>query len=100
MSEIILIVISNIGNIYGVQILIVQHLVISAMHRQCINHYWQVELILKLGSDILGDLHSYKRFQQEATELLDELRTWQQDAFAEWSRDVLTQIDDPNAPLR
>lgn len=60
----------------------------------------QVELILKLGSDILGDLHSYKRFQQEATDLLDELRTWQQDAFAEWSRDVLAQIDDPNAPIR
>ena len=63
-------------------------------------HCWQVELILKLGNDILGDLHSYKRFQQEATELLDELRTWQQDAFAEWSRDVLAQIDDPNTPLR
>jgi len=65
-----------------------------------VGHCWQVELILKLGSDILGDLHSYKRFQQEATELLDELRTWQQDAFAEWSREVLAQIDDPNAPLR
>ena len=55
---------------------------------------------MKLGSDILGDLHSYKRFQQEAAELLDELRTWQQDAFAEWSRDILAQIDDPNTPLR
>lgn len=56
--------------------------------------------MLKLGSDILGDLQSYKRFHQEASELLDELRAWQQDAFAEWSRDVLAQIDDPNAPLR
>jgi len=61
---------------------------------------WQVELILKLGNDILGDLHSYKRFQQEASELLDEMRTWQQDTFAEWSQDVLAQIDDPNTPLR
>jgi len=59
-----------------------------------------VELILKLGSDILGDLYSYKKFHQEANELLEELRMWQQDAFAEWSRDVLAQIDDPNAPLR
>jgi len=61
---------------------------------------WQVELILKLGSDILGDLYSYKKFHQEANELLEELRMWQQDAFAEWSRDILAQIDDPNAPLR
>jgi len=77
-----------------------QYFVISVMHFQNIYNFWQVELILKLGSDILGDLHSYKKFQQEATELLDELRTWQQDAFAEWSRDVLAQIDDPNTPLR
>ena len=55
---------------------------------------------MKLGNDILGDLHSYTRFQQDASELLDELRSWQQDAFAEWSRDVLAQIDDPSAPLR
>jgi len=55
---------------------------------------------VKLGDDILGDLHSYRRFQQEASELLDELRSWQQDAFAEWSSDVLAQIADPNAPLR
>ena len=64
------------------------------------NCCWQVELIVKLGSDILGDLHSYKRFEQEAAALLDEQRAWQQDAFAEWSRDIIAQIDDPNTPLR
>lgn len=74
--------------------------VFKAYNADYATQIWQVELMLKIGGDLLGDLHGYKAFRQDATELLDELRSWQQDAFAEWSRDILSQIDDPNAPLR
>jgi len=60
----------------------------------------QVELMLKLGTDLLSDLHQYKTFQKDAADLLDELRSWQSETFADWSRDILSQIDDPNTPLR
>lgn len=54
----------------------------------------------KLGTDLLSDLQKYKDFQKDAGDFLDELHNWQSEAFADWSRDVLAQIDDPNHPLR
>ena len=60
----------------------------------------QVEMMMKLGRDLLSDLHKYKDFQRDASDLIDELRSWQSEAFADWSRDVQAQIDDPNTPLR
>lgn len=56
--------------------------------------------MLKLGTDLLSDLQKYKDFQKDAGNLLDELHNWQSEAFADWSRDVLAQIDDSNNPLR
>ena len=55
---------------------------------------------MKICDGLLGDLSGYKSVHRDAMELVDELHNWNQEAFAEWSRDMIAQIDDKNAPLR
>lgn len=61
---------------------------------------FQVDDIMKICDGLLSDLSGYKNVHQQAMELVEELHNWNQDAFSEWSREMTTQIDDKNAPLR
>ncbi len=55
---------------------------------------------IKTAESLLGDLSGFKSFKREAAELQEEMATWVQDTFDEWSRDMQSKIEDPNQPLR
>jgi dynein heavy chain 2 len=55
---------------------------------------------MKTAETLLGDLAGYKKFYKDGHELLEELRTWRNESFDDWSRDMLDQINDTKNPLR
>lgn len=55
---------------------------------------------MKTAETLLGDLAGYKKFYKDGHDLLEELRTWRNESFDDWSRDILDQINDTRNPLR
>ena len=49
---------------------------------------------------LLGDLAGFKSFRRDAMDLLEELQNWRRDQFDDWSREMVSQIEDPDHPLR
>jgi len=62
--------------------------------------FLQLEETMKTAETLLGDLAGYKKFYKDGHELLEELRTWRNESFDDWSRDMLDQINDSKNPLR
>ena len=56
----------------------------------------RVEETMKTAEALLGDLPGFKSFRKDAAELLEELSTWRQETFDEWSRDVQGLMEDQN----
>ncbi|XP_013392185.1 cytoplasmic dynein 2 heavy chain 1, partial [Lingula anatina] len=52
-----------------------------------------------IAEALLGDLSGFHNFRKDLCDLLDELRSWRQDQFDEWSRDMQSQIEDSGKPL-
>ena len=55
--------------------------------------------IVTTAEHLLGELAGFERFQREANELKDELRSYQREQVDSWSRQVLAAIDHPSEPL-
>ena len=60
----------------------------------------QVEETGRIAEELLGELSGFRNLRRDAADLQEELHTWRQDQFDEWSRDIQAQIDDPDAHLR
>ncbi|XP_053400577.1 cytoplasmic dynein 2 heavy chain 1-like [Mercenaria mercenaria] len=59
----------------------------------------KLEENIKTAESLLSDLSGFQRFRKDATEFLDEMVNWRQEAFDEWSRDIQALIDDTKKPL-
>ncbi|XP_071126281.1 cytoplasmic dynein 2 heavy chain 1-like isoform X2 [Mytilus edulis] len=59
----------------------------------------RLEETMKTAETLLGDLAGYKKFYKDGHDLLEELRTWRNESFDDWSRDILDQINDTRNPL-
>ena len=55
---------------------------------------------IRTAEDLLGDLSGFRGLQRDASDLHEELRTWRQDQYDEWTRDMQAHIEDPNGQLR
>ena len=55
--------------------------------------------VVTTAEHLLGELAGFERFQGEANELKDELRSYQREQVDSWSRQVLAAIDHPSEPL-
>lgn len=60
----------------------------------------QIEDVLGLAKSMLGDLSGYERFHTDAQDLHAELQNWRREQFDDWCREMQSQIDDRNNPLR
>ena len=53
-----------------------------------------------ISEDMLGDLSGYPNLKKDAKHLREELQVWRTDQFDNWSRNIISMIDDPSAKLR
>ena len=60
----------------------------------------QVQETSNLCESLLGDLSGHRNLKNESLELLDDLRSWRQDQFDDWSRHIQMEIEDTQKPLR
>lgn len=60
----------------------------------------QVNETLKTAETLLGDLSGFSSFKKQASELYDELKSYQKEQFDSWSHEMQSSIDDPNGSLR
>ena len=60
----------------------------------------QIKENIKTAESLLGDLSGFRNFRREAVELQEEMMTWVQDTFDDWSREMQSKIEDPGANLR
>lgn len=60
----------------------------------------QLKENIKTAESLLGDLSGFRNFKREAVELQEEMLSWVQDTFDEWSRDIQSDIEDPHQSLR
>ena len=60
----------------------------------------QLKENIKTAESLLGDLSGFRNFKREAAELQEEMLSWVQDTFDEWSRDIQSNIEDPKQSLR
>ena len=49
---------------------------------------------------LLGDLTGFRNLRRDAMDMKEELQNWRREQFDEWSRDMQSQIKDPDQPLR
>ncbi len=61
---------------------------------------FQIKQNILTAESFLGDLTGFRNYRREATELKEQMLTWVQDTFDDWSREMQSMIDDPNANLR
>ncbi|XP_041357041.1 cytoplasmic dynein 2 heavy chain 1-like isoform X2 [Gigantopelta aegis] len=59
----------------------------------------KVEETTRVAEALLGDLTGFKKFHQEALDLLEELQNWRRDQFDEWAREIQSLIEDTRQPL-
>ena len=60
----------------------------------------QVEDSIKISEALLSDLSGYRSFVRFSDDLQEQLRTYEQDQFEDWSRDILSGLSDPKSGIR
>uniref|UniRef100_A0A4W3JIK2 Dynein cytoplasmic 2 heavy chain 1 n=1 Tax=Callorhinchus milii TaxID=7868 RepID=A0A4W3JIK2_CALMI len=59
----------------------------------------KAEDTIKIAEALLSDLSGFRSFWRNCNELLDQLRSYEQDQFDDWSRDILSSVSDPKAGI-
>lgn len=65
-----------------------------------IEFLFQVEDSIKISEALLSDLSGYRSFVRFSDDLQEQLRTYEQDQFEDWSRDILSGLSDPKSGIR
>ncbi|XP_078258652.1 cytoplasmic dynein 2 heavy chain 1 isoform X1 [Rhinoraja longicauda] len=52
---------------------------------------------MKIAETLLHDLSGFQSFWRNCNELLDQLRTYEQEQFDDWSREIQSSVSDPKA---
>ena len=60
----------------------------------------QVEDSIRIAQALLADLSGSRSFLRFCDDLLEVLRSYEQEQFEDWSRDVLSGLSDPKAGIR
>ncbi|XP_062407923.1 dynein cytoplasmic 2 heavy chain 1 [Sardina pilchardus] len=59
----------------------------------------KVEDCIKISEALLSDLSGYRSFVRFSDDLQEQLRTYEQDQFEDWSRDILSSLSDPKSGI-
>ncbi|XP_032878557.1 cytoplasmic dynein 2 heavy chain 1 isoform X2 [Amblyraja radiata] len=54
---------------------------------------------MKVAETLLHDLSGFQSFWRNCNELLDQLRTYEQEQFDDWSREIQSSVSDPKAGI-
>lgn len=55
---------------------------------------------VRIAEALLSDLSGFKGFLHFCDDLLEILRTYEQEQFEDWSRDILSGLADPKSGIR
>ncbi|XP_043547742.1 cytoplasmic dynein 2 heavy chain 1 isoform X2 [Chiloscyllium plagiosum] len=59
----------------------------------------KAEDTVKIAEALLSDLSGFQSFWRNCNEFLDQLKTYEQDQFDDWSRDIQSSVLDPSAGI-
>ncbi|XP_053312461.1 cytoplasmic dynein 2 heavy chain 1 isoform X2 [Spea bombifrons] len=59
----------------------------------------KVDDTMKIGETLLSDLSGFQSLHRSAEEMLERLKTYEQEQFSEWARDVQSSLSDPKSGL-
>lgn len=60
----------------------------------------QVEDSLKMADALLSDLSGFRPLLRFCDELQEQMRSYEQEQFEDWSRDLLSGLSDPKSGIR
>ncbi len=60
----------------------------------------QVEDSLKMANALLSDLHGFRPLVRFCDELQEQMRSYEQEQFEDWTRDLLSGLSDPKSGIR
>lgn len=60
----------------------------------------QVEDSIKMAEVLLSDLPGFRAFVRFSDEVLEQLRSYEQEQFDDWTRDLISGLSDPKSGIR
>lgn len=60
----------------------------------------QVEDCIKMAEVLLSDLPGFRAFVRFSDEVLEQLRSYEQEQFDDWTRDLISGLSDPKSGIR